>query len=176
MITQDLVRELFYYNPNTGTFEWAKDYKRQKRGSTAGTADNRGYISINVGGKKYWAHRLIWLYWYGYLPEKTIDHIDRNKSNNKLLNLREASRSCNARNTSERSTNKTGITGVCWSKQRNKWAAQITLNTVAINLGCYVDFADAVCARLAAEQCLDWPGCNSSTTAFKYVSACIKRR
>ena len=130
----------------------------------------KGYTSIMISGKNYRAHRLAWLYVYGYLPEHEIDHIDRDKSNNKIDNLRHVSCSCNKRNVGLRQDNTSGIKGVYWDKQSDKWRAQITANNKQHHLGLFTDFTEAVCTRLAAEQCLNWPSCDANTSANHYVN------
>lgn len=124
---------------------------------------------MRIDGKKYLAHRLIWMWKEGYFPEHQIDHIDRNKSNNKWNNLRHISSSCNARNVGVRQTNKSGITGVCWAKKVGKWKSYVRLNNKLKNLGDFFDFDEAVCHRLAAEQCVNWSGCDDNSPAYQYV-------
>lgn len=65
--------------------------------------------------------------------------------------------------------NTSGIKGVVWHKRHEKWMARIKVNGKLKYLGYYTDFDDAVCARLSAEQCLDWAGCDSSSPAYKHV-------
>ena len=168
-LTHDRLRELLAYNPKTGKF-----YNRVARGSgakvgaEAGCTQPNGYVQIGIGGNLY-AHRLAWLYVHGYMPEHGVDHIDRNPGNNRIDNLREASQICNSRNCGSRSHNTSGVKGVSWYKPRCKWNAYITVNRRRFNLGYYDDFNDAVCVRLAAEQCLGWEGCDSSSPAYRYV-------
>ena len=168
-LTYDYLRELLDYDPATGKF-----YNRVARGPSqvgaeAGYIDTRGYIYIRIDGALYLAHRLAWFYVHGYLPENDLDHIDRDPSNNRVENLREVSRYCNSRNCGNPNTNTSGIKGVRWHKRDNKWRAQIMVKMRFFHLGYYDDFNDAVCARLAAEQCLGWEGCDSSSPAYQYV-------
>ena len=114
-------------------------------------------------------HRIIWLYVYGYLPENDIDHINRIKDDNRLCNLREVSRSCNIRNACLSTNNTSNIKGVCFDTSRNKWISTIYFNNKAHTLGRYNNFHNAVCARLAAEQCLGWPDCDSRSSSYLYV-------
>lgn len=95
-----------------------------------------GYVVISVLGKRYKAHRLIFLLCNGTLPP-IIDHIDRDKLNNNIENLRPASKSENERNREKYSTNTSGYKGVWFHKQRNKWVAEITINGKANKLGLF---------------------------------------
>jgi len=169
MITQRYLKSILDYNPTTGDFYWQKDY------SKAGNTNKNGYITICFDCKLYLAHRLAWLFVYGYLPENCIDHINRNKSDNSINNLRETSIQCNMRNSKGiYKNNKSGVRGVSWFKKTKEWYAHIKVNNKSIYLGSSRDFTEAVCHRLAAEQCLDWPGCNKYTPAYKYVKNNIR--
>lgn len=132
----------------------------------AGGTNNIGYVAISVQGKLHLAHRLAWLFVHGYLPEHQVDHINRIRDDNRIENLREVSRSCNLRNTGNFVNNTSGVKGVYWNKGKNKWHAQIRINLKMKHLGYYDDFQDVVCARLTAEQCVGWSGCDSNSPAF----------
>jgi hypothetical protein len=174
MKQQELKKLLFYYEP-TGDFYWLQtNYQNGiKAGTKAGTIKSNGYVMITINCKMYYAHRLIWLYIHGYFPENQIDHINKKPNDNRLINLREISRQCNLRNSKVSATNKTGIKGIGWDKINCKWKVQITVNYKVINLGRYIDFNEAVCIRLAAEQCLGWAGCDSNSSAYQYVKKYI---
>lgn len=168
-LSYDRLRGTLTYNPYTGIFFWKNNQGSMIAGTEAGCNRYDGRIQIRIDKKPYLAHRLAWFYSYGYMPENDLDHIDRNPKNNRIDNLREVSRSCNMRNCGNPNTNTSGIKGVCWDKRVGKWQAHITVDIRTYNLGYYHDFDDAVCARLAAEQCLDWAGCDSSSPAYKYT-------
>jgi len=173
VMQQDRLKDRLSYDPVTGIFTWIESpCPTVMKGTKAGTNEN-GYITIGIDNKVYKAHRLAWLYSYGYMPEQSIDHIDRNKANNKISNLREASSQCNIRNTDNWATNKSGVKGVYWHNQSGRWRAKITVNYKVKVLGNHKAFDEAVCARLAAEQCLGWSGCDSSSPAFKHVQKII---
>jgi hypothetical protein len=174
-LTQERLKELLHYNPETGIFTRKCNRGNTKKGDIAGTPNTKGYLRLEICKKPYLNHRLAWLYVYGYFPENEIDHIDRDKTNNKISNLKEASRSCNMRNTKLFITNTSGVKGVAWDKYVGKWAARITVNLKFKGLGSYNNFDNAVCARLAAEQCLNWSGCDSSSSAYKYVQKMLKK-
>lgn len=166
VLTQKLVQHLFKYIPETGEIIWKKPKNYAWKGKNACSL-NKKYYTVSIDRKNYMAHRIIWLYVHGYLPENDIDHIDRNSLNNRISNLREVSRSCNMRNVDLRSNSKSGVTGVSFIKKSFKWFANITVNGKTHSLGSYNDFYDAVCARLAAEQCLNWYKCDSASPAYQ---------
>ena len=168
-ITQAKIRKLFDYRADGTLIRRINGGKRTFAGDIAGTANPDGRLRIQIDRKVYLNHRLIWLWHHGYLPEHALDHIDRNPGNNRIENLREVSLSCNQRNTDNRADNISGVKGVCWSKSRQKWHVQIGVSRKVINLGYYTNFLEAVCHRLAAEQYLDWEGCDSSSPAYQYV-------
>ena len=114
--------------------------------------DGKSYYQTSINYKKYFLHRLIWLYMTGKLPSGQIDHEDGDGLNNKWLNLRDVSHSENAKNQKLRSTNKSGVCGVHWDKSRGKWSASLTYNRKDVRLGRYDDWFDAVCARKSAEN------------------------
>jgi len=143
------------YNPNTGFFTWRQSRGGKSRGSSAGSIMVREYITIsctlNGVTKGIKGHRLAWYISFGYVPE-CIDHIDGNTLDNRLCNLRECTQAENSRNISKRVDNKTGVTGVNWRKQSNKWTAQIQYSKKKLNLGSFENFDDAVKARKEAEE------------------------
>ncbi len=168
-ITYERVHEVLDYNKLTGIFIWLiSANKNITVGDIAGHGDD-GYIRIKIDGKQYLAHRLAWLYTYGYFPEHGLDHKDRIRHHNWIENLREASKSCNAKNTGNRIDNTSGVKGVTWKKKSQKWCAQIKVNGSCKFLGEHKDFEEAVCHRLSGEQCLNWSNCDSSSPAYQYV-------
>lgn len=106
---------------------------------------------------------------YGYMPENGLDHRDRNPRNNRIDNLREATQSCNMRNTNLQRNNTSGVRGVSWSKRAKMWQAKIKIQRRQIGLGYSKCFLEAVCLRFAAEQCVDWDLCDSSSSARLFV-------
>jgi len=162
-LTQERVKELFDYRD--GELIW------NIRGGVAGYSNGNGYLRIEVDGKKHYVHRVIWLWNNGYLPEKGIDHINRNRADNRIENLREVGQTCNIRNTDNRKTNTSGVKGVYWGAENGKWRAQIMVAGKVHCLGSHIDFFEAVCHRLAAEQLLGWEGCDSSSPALKFIQA-----
>lgn len=122
-MNKEILDNLFTYQD--GCLYWKdKPNKKLPAGTCAGSPDKDGYILITINGKKYKAHRLIYIMHYGAQPD-TIDHIDRNRANNKIENLRSVSLQENAQNMGMYSNNKSGIKHIRWYKQTNCWAVQI---------------------------------------------------
>lgn len=151
MITQTRLKELLHYSPETGIFTWLRDQGRVKKGSIAGAVDYYGYIVIRLDRVLYKAHRLAWLYVHGEWPDKNIDHINRQRNDNRLKNLRDVDQSVNGHNGKMKATNTSGFTGVTWRKDRGKWSARIKVGYKNIDLGLYANINDAVEARQVAE-------------------------
>jgi hypothetical protein len=158
-LTSERLREVLDYEPETGLFRW----KHAKRGwqhtvivagSVAGHPYGlRGlYWGIYVDGRHYMAHRLAWLYVYDEWPSEDIDHRDRNGQNNRIDNLREATRTQNNGNCTARKTNKSGFKGVSRyaRSQRRPWVAFIQIDRKNQYLGCYATPEEAHAAYMNA--------------------------
>jgi hypothetical protein len=168
-LTQKRLKEVLHYDPETGDFIWRVSLNRSTHvGDIAGYI-NHGYIEIGIDCRRHYAHRLAFLYMEGYFPEHTVDHIDRYPDNNKWENLRHVTQSCNARNTGLFRHNKSGITGVYWSKEDHRWVSQICIKNKTKRLGQYKNKTDAAQARWEAEVEYGFPNCNSTSTAYQYL-------
>ncbi|MCK5236051.1 MAG: HNH endonuclease [Deltaproteobacteria bacterium] len=154
MLTQERLKEILDYNSETGIFVWIKlSGRRASIGDIAGSFhDGTGYIRIGIDGKNNQAHRLAWLYVYGDLPLGQIDHINHIRTDNRIENLRAVSSQENSRNCVMRSANTSGFTGVYWSRQRNKWKAQIMIDGKCIYLGSFTTISEAITARSSANH------------------------
>ena len=152
---QKRLKELLLYNPDTGVFTRRLNTRnRFKAGQIAGSLTSKGYIDLSLDRKTYSAHRMAWLYIHGVEPVDQIDHINHNRSDNRLANIREVSASENSRNRScySRSSKKGGpLMGVRWDKDRGRWLAQIKIGGIAKHLGRHKDLFSAICARKSAE-------------------------
>ena len=136
-VTQSQLHELFDYKDGNLIWKVAKA-RIIKVGDIAGSINEYGYIIIGIDGKVYRAHRLIYLYHNGYFPS-FIDHIDGNKTNNKIENLRSATTSQNAMNRKISIKNSSGIKGVVWHKRDKKWVVQVKVNSKYQSFGYYED-------------------------------------
>lgn len=151
MLTQAEVKRLFNYHD--GKLFWrTKTARKIVVGAEAGTFRRTDkYRQIMLAGTIYRTHRLVFLYHHGFMPE-LIDHIDRDPTNNKIENLREASRSENSCNSKIRCDNTSGVKGVVWDKSKRKWAARLYVGNKCVNLGRFVNFDDAVQAITIASN------------------------
>lgn len=127
-VSQERLKELLSYNPETGIFTRLSARSGQDKGSVAGGLNDQGYVKISIDNKIYRAHRLAWLYMTGEWPEDQIDHINNIRSDNRFSNIRQATHSENNRNTGLSISNKSGSKGVSWSKWHNKWRARINID------------------------------------------------
>ena len=133
MITQQELKEILDYDPETGIFRW----KRKRPGIPkdrvfAGCSGTRGYIRIMLNGRRYGAHHLAWLYMYGKLTDKYLDHKNGITSDNRISNLREATASQNATN---RKVCRNGLKGAYWYKKRKEWSSAISKDGNRLHLG-----------------------------------------
>jgi len=152
MITQERLKEVLHYCPETGQFLWLKG---QRRGKVAGSVKRqrvtgKSYRHLKVYGREYLEHRLAFLYTTGDLPEHEVDHIDGNGLNNSWPNLRAVTGRENHRNKRKPANNTSGVVGVCWHEHSGKWLAQIGRGGRK-NLGLFHNKEDAIAARKAAE-------------------------
>lgn len=136
-ITQEYLQKILDYSPDTGLFTWKVDRGRRcKKGYVAGSIDSSGHRQICIDGKKRLSHRLAWLYVYGSYPKNQIDHIDGNKQNNSIKNLRDVSNSINQQNRAKaRIDSNSGLMGV--RKDGSKYLASIKANNKKFYLGMF---------------------------------------
>jgi AP2 domain. len=144
-ITQARLKELLHYNPLTGIFTLLIASKRRRVGHTFGPKHPGSYVTIFLDGKIYKAHHLAWLYTHGRFPKVMLDHENRDKGDNAIKNLREATAQQNACNKRyRRKDNTTGFRGVSPSGKR--WVAACTANGKAYHLGSYATPEEASAA------------------------------
>jgi hypothetical protein len=108
-----------------------------------------GYWFLHLDHKRYAAHRLAWLYVYGVWPAECIDHINRVRTDNRISNLREATRAQNRQNLCLSAKNKSGIRGVSFDRVNSNWRASISVGGRAKNLGRFASKSDAAAAYAA---------------------------
>lgn len=166
------LRELVRYDPRTGKLYWNErpaayfsakhnrmsqarlcaEWNDRYAGQEAfSTEHGRGYLSGDLLGVKYKAHRVAWAIYHGAWPQFGIDHIDGDPSNNRIENLRSVPQSVNGKNQKLPRNNTSGNIGVWWSKRYERWFALIIVNGRRIHLGTHHSEASAVNARKAAE-------------------------
>lgn len=154
MLIQEKLKELFSYDYKTGNFIRLKETSNVKKGDIAGCLTDQGYIRIRILGKKYLSHRLAWLYVYGQFPIKSLDHINGNKTDNRIINLREVTTAENLQNQKKPTGNNktTGLLGASFDKYSNKYKSQICINQKKINLGRFNTPEEAHQAYLTAKR------------------------
>jgi hypothetical protein len=153
MITQSKLKELLHYDPVTGDFtRLVANSNRIKVGDIAGFVNSEGYKQLMINNKTYYAHRLAWLYIYGEFPKNHIDHINGNKKDNRIANLRECTNRENHQNITSQKNSTSKYLGVSWSNKHNKWFAQISFNYQKKYLGLFDNEEEAFAAYLKAKK------------------------
>lgn len=139
ILTQSRLKELLNYDPETGVFTRLVDVTYNARaGDVAGSQMTVGYPTINLDGHRYYAHRLAWFYVHGVWPKNQIDHVDGERTNNRIANLREADDAQNRQNRRvSRKDSKSGVLGVSWHQHSKGWAACITTSGIRRHLGVF---------------------------------------
>ncbi len=149
-LTAERAREVLSYDRATGMLAWKNNRPGCKAGATAGTVNCEGYVQIEIDLVIHKAHRLAWLIETGDWPRGQIDHINRQRADNRFANLRDATPLDNSRNRSPSPGNKSGVVGVAASG--SKWTAYIGVNNRTLHLGRFTELSEAVAARRDAER------------------------
>ena len=165
MLTQERLKELLEYDPETGDFWWRVDYGgRTHKGDYAGKHNTDGYLQIGVDCRLYMAHRLAWLYMTGEWPSGEIDHINRKRDDNKWENIREATNGQNRANSKLARNSTSGFKGVSWYPRYNKYLTRIMFNEKSTHIGYFASPEEAARAydKKAVElfgeyACLNFP-------------------
>lgn len=158
VITQELLKEKLHYDKDTGVFTWldVKSNGKKMRGKVAGYANKDGYVKIGLTLEDkfyvYLAHRLVWLYEHGEFPNGHLDHINHDRDDNRITNLRMATHRENMRNQSMSSNNTTGHSGVSFQKSRGKYCAYVCVDYKKIHLGLFENIEDAAKAAREARE------------------------
>lgn len=159
-----LIRKILRYNPDTGFFFWrprpdemfatisaARIWAARFADKQAFTANSKGYKQSHILGNKFLAHRVAWCIHYGEWPAQQIDHINGNRSDNRICNLREASYTEQRQNSAKPRTNTSGHIGVYWHKPSCRWRAAIMVESKQISLGYFHCITGAIVARKRAD-------------------------
>lgn len=144
-------QEFLRYEPETGLFYWKESRGPVRSGDVAGAIMPIGYIFIGVNKCRLLAHRLAYVVAYDELPDE-IDHINHNRQDNRICNLRAADRTGNGRNLTKKKNNTSGETGVFFGTREQAWVASIMVDRKCIYLGKSSVFEEAVAMRRAADK------------------------
>lgn len=158
--TPEVLRQLLRYEPETGKLFWKERgpeqavWNRAWAGKETFTAPSgHGYRVGHINGRKYYAHRVAFACFHGKWPDEHVDHINGDRGDNRIANLRPASNSENMRNMRTPRSNKSGAKGVSWSSNRMKWEARIRTGNGSKFLGHFDTVSDAAEAyKRAARQ------------------------
>ena len=153
-LTQTELQGLFEYDPLSGVLTWKEKRSNMTKGSVAGCLHKSGYMVVTINSKTYKLHRIIWIYMFNVIPDEFyIDHINGNKVDNRLQNLRLATNHQNQQNRPAPKNSSSGYRGVNWHKQMNKWMARICHNKQRKIIGYFDTPEDAYAAyKLEAQK------------------------
>jgi hypothetical protein len=165
-----LLRRLIDYNSETGEMLWkerpawmfrpnrysrkssANYWNLQFAGKPALAANDRGYLVGEIFTQWQAAHRVAWAIYYGRWPNGHIDHINQQRNDNRISNLRDVTQAENSQNKRMHKNNKSGVIGVSWYPSTKKWAADIGINGKRTRLGYFASIEEAAAARKVAEH------------------------
>jgi hypothetical protein len=129
-----------FFSELRDTFEYSEDHKgllRKETRTKVGYTMPIGYRMVGFRSKPYYEHRLVWAIFHGEFPDKPLDHINRDKTDNRISNLRKVSASQNMFNTQRGLSKYSGVRGVTWNSRDGKWKPQIRVYNQQINLGSF---------------------------------------
>lgn len=152
-LTIERVRELFIYDSDTGCVTYRVRRGRIRAGTPAGSLKVTGYVEVHVDGHMVRRARLAWALMHGRWPEHVIDHINHNRSDDRITNLRDVTHTENQRNQSGvRRNNTSGCVGVSFHKKKRRYAATIYVNGKSVFLGEFRDLESAIAARKRGKE------------------------
>lgn len=147
--------ELLEYLPEDGSLRWRVGRRGSaKAGDVAGTVETNGYIRLRIDGRRYQAHRLVWLIAFGRMPDGEIDHINGNRSDNRLANLRDVTGRQNTQNRQRayKSKARTDVVGPSFQTSRGMWLVNIRVDGRSKFIGRYLTIDEAESAYLDAKR------------------------
>jgi hypothetical protein len=148
-LTYALLHELFDYDSVAGGLVWRINKNRARIGMRAGWVDQLGYRSVGINKRRYKEHRLVWA-WHGRAEEKELDHINGDSQDNRIENLRRATRAENMWNTGVRKDNRAGVKGIGF--KRGRWRARLQVNKKPVHVGTFDTREEAEAAITAARK------------------------
>jgi len=151
-LTQEELKEMFEYNPQSGIFTSKVKQGKLKAGRVVGTTDKTRYLFTHIKGKKYSLHRLAFLYMTGSFPKHSVDHLNRVRDDNRWENLRDVDQSVNMRNRTINSNNKAGVKGVFYDNHYGRWMSRITDTDGKRISKCFKSKEDATKWRITKEK------------------------
>lgn len=150
-LTIDEVLAALTYDPETGLFRRRHDRRRWKAGEIVGGVNHNGYLLIQIGQSRYFAHKIAILLATGVMPA-SVDHINGDKLDNRLANLRPCNHAQNGANMKVKVTNSSGVKGVSFDKVNRRWKASLTVNRKQITVGRFDTLEEAKAAMMAARE------------------------
>jgi hypothetical protein len=142
MITQELLHALFAYREDGALIRKVTTNPRAQAGQVSGCINKGGYLRTRIQGKLYFNHRLVWFLHHGTWPT-AIDHVNGDRQDNRIENLRPCTLSQNMHNSKNKTTNKTGVKGVTWSTQKKRYRARIVVKRKEIFIGYFETIEEA---------------------------------
>lgn len=152
-ITAQELRETLTYSPETGEFFWLAPGRGRRFGTPVGSWDLHGYKTVRLGGRSYKLHRLAWLHVHGAWPVGDIDHINGNRIDNRIANLRDVPRGVNLENQRKATNNRsTGLLGAYYDQRKRNYYARISIGDKSVHLGTFQTAEAAHAAYLEAKR------------------------
>lgn len=145
-ITPAIIRDDLDYDPLTGKFKWRAVRVGVTRGAEVGVVNKHGYVVIPLRRNIFQAHRLAWAHYFKEMPAAQIDHINGDKTDNRIANLRLATPSQNKANTEAQKNSASGLKGVSWHKKDRRWIARIQKNGSRVEVGRFKTAEEAAAA------------------------------
>ena len=161
----EMLRKLISYDPETGVLTWRErgreffkrdqDWRRWNNKYSLKPAGalsaSSGYLNVKILDKPYSCHRVAYAIYHGAWPRHQVDHIDGDRANNRIANLRDVTHAENHRNQKVRSDNSSGVMGVYFHKKAGKWCARVKVHGQNIHIGLFEGLEEAIAARKAAD-------------------------